>query len=159
QHLALDAHLLDRPAAQLDVDRLPADDVGGAGHDVGGGDAAGDRHADAGVLGVQRVQRPQRRLHRAAALVAVLVGGDVRPGPEADGRVRVHPPGDDRLAGDVDHFGPGGDGRVGAADGDDLALVGDEDALVEGGAGGGVNAGASEGDGPVLGRRRLADGG
>src|SRR5262249_28334669 len=143
QHLALDAHQLDRAAAQLDVDRLPADDVGGAGHDVGGGDAPSDGHADAGVVGVEGVQRAQRRLHRAAALVAVLVGGDVRPGPDADVRVGVDQAGDDGLAGDVDHLGPGGDGRVGPADGEDLALVDQEDALVDGGAGGGVEAGAS----------------
>ena len=54
------AHLLDGPAAELDVERLPADDVAGAGHDVRGGDAAGRGHADAGIVRVDGVDAPAR---------------------------------------------------------------------------------------------------
>src|SRR5207302_1159350 len=100
-----DAHLLDGAAAELDVEGLAADDVGAAGHDVGGGDAAGDGHADAGVVGVDGVEGAEAGLDGAAALVGVLVAGDVRPRPDADVRVRVHQAGDDRLAGQVADVG------------------------------------------------------
>ena len=62
------------PAAELDVEGLPADDVAAAGHDVGGGDAAGQGHADAGVVGLDGVEGAQAGLHRAGHLVAVARG-------------------------------------------------------------------------------------
>src|SRR6185437_793858 len=102
-----------------------------AGHDVGGGDAAGNGHANTRVVGEDGVLGAQTGLHGAGPFVAVAVGRHARTGVDADVRVRVHQAGDDRLAGGVDHFRVFGDGRVGAADGDDLALVKDENAVVD----------------------------
>src|SRR5439155_14715610 len=99
-----DAHLLDGPAAELDVERLAADDVAGAGHDVGRGDAAGDGHADAGVVGEDGVDGPAAALDRPAPLVGVRAA---RPRPDADVRVGVHQPGDDDGPGEVADLGAG----------------------------------------------------
>src|SRR5262249_4374312 len=93
-----DAHDVDGQAAQLDVERLAADGVARAGHDVGGGDAAGQGHLDAGVVRVDRVNGPQARLHRPGHLVAVGVRGHPRALEDADVRVRIHQAGDDDLA-------------------------------------------------------------
>src|SRR5262249_52372250 len=95
------AHGLDGFATELDVNGLAADDVAAPGHDVGRGDAAGDRHADAGVVGIDGVQRPQTGLGRASHLVAVLVGVDVRPGVDADVRVGINHSGDDRFTAQI----------------------------------------------------------
>ncbi len=152
------AHVVDGSAAQLDVDGLSADDVGRAGHDVGGGDAAGDGHANAGIVRLNGVQRPQRRLHRPAALIAVVVRRYVRTWPNADVRMRVHQTRDDRLAAQVDDLGAFGDGRIVLrADGDDLALLHDQHAFVDGRAGRRQDASAAIGSRSFL--RRGAVGG
>ena len=91
---AVDAHFFDGAAAELHVDGLPADDVAGAGHDVGGGDASGGGHADAGIVGLHGVEGANAALNGTAHFVAVGVARYVGPRPEPDVRMRVHEAGD-----------------------------------------------------------------
>lgn len=91
-------------AAELDVDCLPADDVGGAGHDVGGGDAAGEGHADAGIVRHEGVDGAYARLHRSADFVAVPVRSDLRARIDADVRMRIHQTGNDKFAFEIDGY-------------------------------------------------------
>ena len=142
-----EAHGLDAGAAKFDIDGLTTDDVAASGHDVGSGDAAGDGHLDTGVVGLNGVESAQGGLHGAAALVAVGVGGYVRPAPDADVRMGIHESGNDDLTGGVDDLRVGRQWRRGGrADGDDFALVDDENAVVDRRTVSGVNAGAAEDD-------------
>jgi len=75
EHLAgEDAHRLDEGAAQLDVERLSADGVAAAGHDVRGGDAASQSHFDAGVIRIDGVDGAETWLNGAGHFVAVRAG-------------------------------------------------------------------------------------
>ncbi len=143
QH-ALDAHGLDGIAAQLDVERLSADDVAAAGHDVGGGDATRDSHADSGIVRENGVLGAQARLHGSGTLVAVRMRGNPRPSVDADVRVRIDQSGDDILAGGVDDLRVLRDGRVRPAHGDDLAPVDNKHAVLDGRAGDREKPGAAK---------------
>ncbi len=78
------AHLLDGVSAKLDVDGLAADDVAAAGHDIGGGDAAGLGHANAGIVGPDGVESAQAGLDWATHFVAVAMSRHRRPRIDAD---------------------------------------------------------------------------
>ena len=133
RQLAGDAHLLDGAAAELDVERLPADDVAGAGHDVGGGDAAGQW-----PCGCRGRPGRWRRGPAAPGWTGPLISlpsawaGTRRPAIDADVRVRVHQAGDDDGALQVDDLGPVRQVRrsaSSAADGRDLAVRHDQHAV------------------------------
>ena len=56
--------------AQLEIDRLPAEQMARAGHDVDGGDAAGLRLLEAGVADVDGVQHADIGLDRRTAVAS-----------------------------------------------------------------------------------------
>ena len=98
-----DFHLLDGVAAKFDVDRLPADRVAAAWHDVRGGDAAGGRHANRRLHRIDGVHRTNPALHRPASLVAVAARAQAaRTAEETKVRVRIDEPWDDRHSFGVD---------------------------------------------------------
>lgn len=67
-------HLVDGAARALDDDDLPADWIGRAGHDRGGGDSGGQRIEEPGVCGVDAVQGAQSRAVGIGRLVEVVAG-------------------------------------------------------------------------------------
>src|SRR5207249_1414719 len=82
--------IIDRVAlAELEVDRLPAEQVTGAGHDVDRRDPAGAGLCDAGVAHVDRI---------AHAHVGLNGGRPVTACRTSDVTVRVHQTGHDHLA-------------------------------------------------------------
>ena len=84
--------------AEFEVDRLAGEEEAGAGHEVGGGDAAGAGFVDTGVADVDGVERADRGLDGRGAIAT---------GNLADVGVGADEAGDDRLAGAIDLLGPG----------------------------------------------------
>jgi hypothetical protein len=127
----LDLHFFDRVAAQLDVERLAADGIAGARHDVGRGDPAGDGHLDAGIGGLDGVESAQPRLNRTRHFVAVDIGRDRRSRPEADVRMRINEAGNDHCLGQVDdrRAARNGNGLL-FARGDDFAVSDNQNSVV-----------------------------
>jgi hypothetical protein len=96
----LDQEIINRAAvAVLEVQRLAADQVAGAGHDIDGGDAAGLGLLNRGVADVDRIEHAGVRMNRTGA-VAAAAGADVAVG--------VDQPRHEDLAGDVADLGAGG---------------------------------------------------
>ncbi len=142
-----DPHLFGAVASQLDIDGLSSDDVPAAGHDVGGGDATGLGHADAGIEGVDGIESPHDALHGAAAFVPIAVGFFQWPGGDAQMRVAIDESGDDHLAADVNDPGVLGDlDGVDGTDVEDGPVADDESPRGDGLAASRQDPGTSEGD-------------
>src|SRR5262249_16777321 len=120
-------------------------------HDVGGGDAAGEGHLDAGVVRVDGVEGAEARGDGVGGLVAVGMRGDAGALEDADVRMSIDKAGDDDEAFDVAHLGAVRDlDGVDGTDVDDLPLVDDEDTDVDDGPARRVDAGATVGDRGVV---------
>ena len=103
------------PLPKLQVERLAAQQVPRARHDVGRRDAAGLRAPDARRAHVDRVEHAHVGLNRRGAVAA---------GGAADVAVRVDEAGHHRLAGEIHRRGARGDRHLPCrADGDDLSVL------------------------------------
>ncbi len=112
---------------------------------VDGGDAEGAHIGDERVLRVVGVEGPELGLHGGGLVQHVLILGLVEQAGEADGGMRVDQAGRDDLG--VEHAVVGGISLAGGgADVGDLAVAHQNEAVLEGGAGGGVDRGAVDGE-------------
>ncbi len=138
-----DEHFVDGVGiAQLEVERLAAEQMAGSGHDVGGGDAAGAGLFDIGIADIDGVENARIGLDGATG-IAAFGRADVAMGIDQTGQ---------------DHFSRGGDaggsarnrGGGGWSHGDNLADLEDQGAVRDFGSADGNDAGVGDGDGRGL---------
>src|SRR5262249_55211198 len=136
-----DAHCFDITTPKLHVQRLTADSVSRARHDIGRGHSARDGHADARIVVVNGIQGSQARLHRTAHFVAVAVGRHVGPRIDTYVRMAVDEAGNYNRVGQIPRLGSVGDGDfVRGANGDYLGTFDQQNAMVDGLARDGIDA-------------------
>src|SRR5205085_9116403 len=129
-------------APEFQINRLAAQEVAGAGHDVDGRDASGARAHEAAVEDVDGVEY---------ANVGLYGRGAVRARAAADVAVRVNESGHDRFARGVKDLRIRRDlSRAARADGDYLAASDDDDAVHDSLPGDGDDGRARERDGALL---------
>ncbi len=122
--------------AEFQIERLAADEMAGAGHDIDGGDAAGAGLLDGGITDIERIEHAGVGLDRAGAVAARA---------RADVAVRIDQAGHEHLAGGVMDFGAGGNGHLADfADGEDFSSLDDEHTMRDGLAGDGDDLRARE---------------
>ena len=116
--LVRDHQVFDRVAiAQFQINRLAADQMPGAGHDIDGRDAARLRALNARTARVDRIQDAYIRLNRAG-LIRTAVGLNVT--------MCVHHPRQDDFASEIAQFGAGWNCGVRWPDDHDLPALHDE---------------------------------